>query len=394
MTKHLLSIALLALSLTLLSCSGSKDAPAPPAPEPPKTVDIAVESVTLDKESLSLTLGDQATLAHTILPAKATNTNVTWSSTAYSIATVSYNGLVTALSPGTANITVSSAYGSKQATCTVTVSPLITPDGTVRHLIKSDRPNTYNIVYIADGYTSDQGARFDSFCKTSIELLFSAEPFKAYREYFNVYTVFSHNSYFNDDTTIFYNHIFRSNMEKYARLANPNVHQIAMIHPATNNAIKWSGLFLDRLLPDFTIALSFCYDAQSVSNYFWNTPAHELGHGFNLGDEYVNYPDEGRPELVQSYASLWYNIDCISDPLKVKWSHFIGRKGYENVGVYEGAWYGKNIYKPSRDSLMAGYHVQYFNALSREGIVRELFKVVGESFTLEKFFEKDVPNGY
>jgi uncharacterized protein YjdB len=89
---------------------------------------IAVTSVTLENSStpLSLTVGGSpGTLTATVLPATATNKNVTWSSSNTNIATGSGNGLsctVTAVSAGSAMITVTTADGNKTATRTVTVT--------------------------------------------------------------------------------------------------------------------------------------------------------------------------------------------------------------------------------------------------------------------------------
>ncbi|MDD5951281.1 MAG: Ig-like domain-containing protein, partial [Bacteroidales bacterium] len=79
-----------------------------------------VESVSLDKTSITLTEGDSETLTATVSPSNATNKNVSWKSSNTSVATVS-NGKVTALKAGTATITVTTEDGGKTATCQVTV---------------------------------------------------------------------------------------------------------------------------------------------------------------------------------------------------------------------------------------------------------------------------------
>ena len=84
--------------------------------------DVAVESVTLDKTSLDLKVGNNATLKATVEPQNATNNTVTWSSSNPEFVTVA-NGTVTAVSAGTATITVTTADGNHKATCTVTVIP-------------------------------------------------------------------------------------------------------------------------------------------------------------------------------------------------------------------------------------------------------------------------------
>ena len=81
---------------------------------------VPVESVSLNHTELSLTEGDIDTLTATVEPSSATNKDVTWSSDNPSVATVN-NGVVTAVSEGTANITVTTKDGNKTATCEVTV---------------------------------------------------------------------------------------------------------------------------------------------------------------------------------------------------------------------------------------------------------------------------------
>ena len=92
---------------------------------------VHVESVSLDKTELQLAVGENATLSAAITPENATNKNVTWSSDNETIATVDANGVVTAASPGSATITVTTADGGKTATCAVTVSaqPQPAPSG-------------------------------------------------------------------------------------------------------------------------------------------------------------------------------------------------------------------------------------------------------------------------
>ena len=81
---------------------------------------IEVTSVTLSQETADMIIGEKVQLKATVLPSDATDRTVTWASSRQSVATVSDDGLVTALAEGTATITASA--GSKSATCTVTVS--------------------------------------------------------------------------------------------------------------------------------------------------------------------------------------------------------------------------------------------------------------------------------
>ena len=83
---------------------------------------VAVTGVTLNKTSLSLVEGTSETLTATVAPSNATNKNVSWSSSSTATATVDNTGKVTAVKDGSATITVTTADGSKTATCSVTVT--------------------------------------------------------------------------------------------------------------------------------------------------------------------------------------------------------------------------------------------------------------------------------
>ena len=84
---------------------------------------IPVESVSLDQSELEIYAGNTAILRATLLPEKAHDTSILWSSSDESVATVYYNGIVMAVAPGTATVTVTTLDGGKTASCTVTVLP-------------------------------------------------------------------------------------------------------------------------------------------------------------------------------------------------------------------------------------------------------------------------------
>ena len=91
------------------------------------TIFTPVTGITLNHSSASLVPGDTLSLAATILPSGATEKSVTWSSNSTSVATVTQSGVVTAVSPGTAVIKVTSIdNASATASCTVTVSSILT----------------------------------------------------------------------------------------------------------------------------------------------------------------------------------------------------------------------------------------------------------------------------
>ena len=84
---------------------------------------VLCTSITLDNTSATMNAGETMQLMATVLPEDAANKSVTWTSSDRSVATVSNNGLVTALTAGTATITATTCDGSNlSATCNVTVT--------------------------------------------------------------------------------------------------------------------------------------------------------------------------------------------------------------------------------------------------------------------------------
>jgi len=83
---------------------------------------IKVTGVTLNKSTLSLSEGDTDTLVATVLPNDASNKNVIWRSSNESVATVDSNGVVSGVSIGNADITVTTEYGGFTAQCSVSIN--------------------------------------------------------------------------------------------------------------------------------------------------------------------------------------------------------------------------------------------------------------------------------
>ena len=83
-------------------------------------VSIPVTGVTLDTEVLELVEGETGLLNATVSPSNATNKNLLWISSNSSIVTVS-EGIVNALKPGNAKVTVKTDDGGKISICDVIV---------------------------------------------------------------------------------------------------------------------------------------------------------------------------------------------------------------------------------------------------------------------------------
>ena len=84
---------------------------------------VPVTGVSLDKSSVTLIEGEGLMLTATVSPENAGNKSVIWTSSKTEVALVDETGRVSAVSEGTATITVVTVDGNKKATCTVTVIP-------------------------------------------------------------------------------------------------------------------------------------------------------------------------------------------------------------------------------------------------------------------------------
>ncbi|MBB3696946.1 Ig-like domain-containing protein [Flammeovirga yaeyamensis] len=83
---------------------------------------VNVTGITVDPTSVTMTAGAEAQLNATVLPVNASNKSVVWSTSDASVATVSSNGLVTAVAEGSAVVTATTVEGTFFASSTITVN--------------------------------------------------------------------------------------------------------------------------------------------------------------------------------------------------------------------------------------------------------------------------------
>lgn len=86
-------------------------------------IPVPSEGIVISPSSVSMLLGDKTTLTASVFPENTTDKTVTWGSDNPAVASVTSDGVVTALGLGTATITASN--GLSKATCRVTVNPVV-----------------------------------------------------------------------------------------------------------------------------------------------------------------------------------------------------------------------------------------------------------------------------
>jgi len=109
-TFILMTVAMV-LAIAFSSCRRDDDTPPP----------VDVTGVVLNWATASLEPGDTFTLTAIVTPEDATNPELTWTTGNSDVATVTAQGVVTGVVPGTTTITASSVDGEFTATSTITV---------------------------------------------------------------------------------------------------------------------------------------------------------------------------------------------------------------------------------------------------------------------------------
>jgi hypothetical protein len=266
-----------------------------------------------------------------------------------------------------------------------------------------------NLLFIGDGFSAkdiSEGTYLKDM-KMEIENFFSIEPYKTYRNYFNVYTLiamspesgidigktskfgatFTSGSLKGNDSDIF------AYALKVPAITTSNLNKsLIVVVPNTQEYGGVTSLYADGS------AISYC--PMSIYDYPLNTRGvlqHEAcGHGFGkLGDEQVYYNEfinEVSAKRIQYCKSFgWYdNLSLTGKSNEVTWSHLIYNSHYSDiVDVFEGGYnYAHGIYRSEQNSCMNN-DVPYFNTISREAIVKRIMEYAGETFTFEKFVAND-----
>ena len=276
-----------------------------------------------------------------------------------------------------------------------------------------------NIVLLGDGFSAKDiasGEYLDDI-KQEVEYFFGIEPYKTYRDYFNVYTAIplSTESGVGTVNTIRYNRFNTTFTGGVGLKADyDEIFDYALGAPTVNkgnlnqtliiivpNSTDYGGIC--QMWPDGS-AIAFC--PKSTYGYPLNTRGviqHEAGgHGFGkLGDEYIYHNAFidacgcsccGHVLEFNAAKSLgWYdNLELTGKMHSVGWSHLIFDDRYSDiVDIYEGGYmHNRGVFRSEPNSCMNN-DIPYYSTISRESIVKRIKAYAGETYSFEDFVKND-----
>ena len=276
-----------------------------------------------------------------------------------------------------------------------------------------------NIVLLGDGYNAKDIAsgKYMENIKQEVEYFFGIEPYKTYRDYFNVYTAIplSTESGVGTVNTIRYNRFNTTFTGGVGLKADyDEVFDYALGAPTVNKGNLNQTLII--MVPNSTdyggicqmwedgSAIAFC--PQSTYGYPLDTRGviqHEAGgHGFGkLGDEYIYHNAFidfcdctccGHVFEFNAAKSLgWYdNLELTGKMHSVGWSHLIFDDRYSDiVDIYEGGYmHNRGVFRSEPNSCMNN-DIPYYSTISRESIVKRIKAYAGETYSFEDFVKND-----
>ena len=276
-----------------------------------------------------------------------------------------------------------------------------------------------NIVLLGDGFNAKDIAsgKYLNDIKQEVEYFFGIEPYKTYRDYFNVYTAIplSTESGVGTVNTIRYNRFNTTFTGGVGLKADyDEVFNYALGAPTVNkdnlnqtliimvpNSTDYGGIC--QMWEDGS-AIAFC--PQSTYGYPLDTRGviqHEAGgHGFGkLGDEYIYHNAFidfcdctccGHVLEFNAAKSLgWFdNLELTGKMHSVGWSHLIFDDRYSDiVDIYEGGYmHNRGVFRSEPNSCMNN-NIPYYSTISRESIVKRIKAYAGETYSFEDFVKND-----
>ena len=292
-------------------------------------------------------------------------------------------------------------------------------DGDVITLNEATKGDGVDIVFLGDCYDAADIAvgNYLADLQEAVGHYFALEPYKTYKDYFNVYAVLG----VSDDSgmgtlntikdakfgsTFGEKNLVQPDMNmcfEYACKApiDDNIAQTLIV--LVENTTEYGGVCY--MYGDGT-AVACCPKSADAYPYdFRGIVQHEAGgHGFGkLADEYIYHNafistctcTDGCghvQDFLNNKNRGWYaNLELTGDMHEVGWSHLIFHPKYSNVvDIYEGGYFHtRGVYRSEPTSCMNN-NIPYYSAISRQAMVERIMEYAGETFDLEEFIAKDV----
>lgn len=283
--------------------------------------------------------------------------------------------------------------------------------------------NGINIVLMGDGFSDRQieDGTYDNIMNTAAEALFTEEPYKSFRDLFNVHVVYAvsqNEGYYTGSNTVFSGyfgdgtHCGGNDTEcfEYALKAVSEDDMDNTLIVVMMNSLKYAGtcwMYFPSRANDYGSGTAVAYFPIGNSSQALAEVLHHeaCGHGFaKLADEY-SYESMGTIPSREIEATKnrqenwgWYkNVDFTNNLSTIRWNHFLSDPRYANegLGAYEGAsTYWKGVWRSTETSIMVG-NIGGFNAPSREAIYYRIHKLAyGDSwqYDYEEFVKYDEIN--
>jgi IgA Peptidase M64 len=256
--------------------------------------------------------------------------------------------------------------------------------------VNGDPAARFSLVVMSDGYTAGDMPKYRRHLDKHLNVLWSIEPFRSYRNYINVYSV----EIVSPDSGITCDPEVRE--KKNTPLSaifgggctNPNARGITVNQNAAREYAKLATPHFDQILvitnTDTYGGIGGAVATTSGGNSLGVliTP-HELGHSLGrLQDEYT-YSARGVPggEYKGGEPNSIHHTVMTEEQMKAeqkKWWRWLGDESESggNIGRFEGGQQNtKGIWRPSKHSMMIsiGY---YFDQVSRERMVQRISEQV------------------
>lgn len=293
-------------------------------------------------------------------------------------------------------------------------------------LQSASKGNGINLVLLGDGYSAkdiSEGKLLTNI-NEAVEHFFNIEPYKSYREYFNVYTgiAVSPESGIGGINTIIYNR-FNTTAKGGVTLGGRNsdgsdyeaIFKYACKAPTVSDNNLNETLII--MIPNTVDYGGICYmyeDGAAIaycpmSDYGYPTDfrgviQHEAGgHGFaKLGDEYIYHNAfidacdcsccGHVMEFNMAKSMGWYgNLSLTGKMNEVPWSHLIFHEKYHQiVDIFEGGYmHNRGVFRSEQNSCMNN-NIPYYSTISREIIVKRIKSIAGEEYSFEDFVANDI----